>query len=1280
MIEEREEARHRDPGSPEIAPEELRRNREPQSVEDRSDSPYSTCLEAMGPESGAGVEPLRDIAEVGKYKIAGLLGQGGMGRVYKAYDSELDRPVALKIPSNAALASGHCLDRFLREARISARLHHPSVVPVHDVGQMGDVPYLVSQFVRGETLDRRIREGPLAPRDAASLIVEVADALDHIHRAGVVHRDIKPSNIMLDEAGRIMITDFGLAKMEDGEASITFPGTVMGTLPYMSPEQISLGAHAVDRRSDIYSLGVVLYQLLTGRRPIEVTQRSDLVGWFNSITHEEPRPLRQLNRAVDRDLEIICLKCLQKDPERRYATAGELAEDLRRYLTSEPITARPLTPWQRAAKWARRQPAIAALIALSCVLVLVVLASSHVVLVARRQVLDLARERDRRMDAAWANLEARRRALDATSASLEARRRALDAAWASLEDRRRALDLARERGRALASHEEAQKVLGGGPADTINVYAAPATNLDPGARGKYAEAEPLFQQALTIRRWLPGESHPSVAQGDYTRALEGFQKALEIRRAALGEDHPDVADIYHNIAVVYRAQGDYTRALEADQKAMAIREKVLGVDHPSYATSLNNLAGLYRDMGEYARAEPLFRQALEITKKAVGEGHPSYATGLDNLAGLYRDMGEYARAEPLFRQALEITKKAVGEGHPLTARSSNNLAVNLQAQGNYAEAEVVLTETARSFEVARRRVSHKGLERAAFEAEHSSPLPLLAIVLARRGADMSAWQRLETSFARGLFDDLARPLEPDERRRELDLLARLQQLDEQVVALAASPGADEARRKQAEVVRQRRDALKIEWAEFEAGVERKYGVAVSQPYGLTRIQEHLPPDTALVTWLEYDRARPYSADPNGEHWACLVRQRGEPIWIKLPGSSRLGQWTEADDRLSVEVRNALVQPSSNLTSWRESIRRLAAQRLAPLQKHLGAIDDLPAVQHLIVLPSPSMAGIPVEALVEAQPKDASRYTVSYAPSGTMFAWLRERRALKGRGAPAPSPRLLALGDPDFAARLPTDASIAQARGPSLARLPGTRDEVRAIAGLFDQPEVLLGPNASEPRLDELARAGRLRDFNYLHLATHGQMDPDVAVRSRLFLARDQLPDPLARVLAGQEVYDGELTAEQILRTWKLDAELVTLSACQSSLGKPGGEGYLGFSQALFLAGARSVVLSLWKVDDEATALLMERFYANLLGRRPGLTGPMPKAEALREAKDWLRQSAEQTPGAVVAMTRGENRKLVLPESSPSSGLEISSPQPPAVPRRFAHPYYWAGFILIGDPS
>jgi CHAT domain-containing protein len=237
-------------------------------------------------------------------------------------------------------------------------------------------------------------------------------------------------------------------------------------------------------------------------------------------------------------------------------------------------------------------------------------------------------------------------------------------------------------------------------------------------------------------------------------------------------------------------------------------------------------------------------------------------------------------------------------------------------------------------------------------------------------------------------------------------------------------------------------------------------------------------------------------------------------------------------------------------------------------------------------------------------------------------------------------------------------------------LPGTRREVLAISQFFEQPKLLLGSEASEQVLDELARADRLKRYRYLHLATHGVAIPDHGLRSFLALAQDRLPDPLTVPPPGQKLFDGRLTAADILHAWALDADLVTLSACETGLGQPGGgEGYVGFAQALFLAGARSLVLSQWKVDDQATALLMVRFYQNLLGQREGLTQPLGKAAALAEAKRWLRsltyEQAERLGKELGSIYRGE----VVPATA-----AVTEAQP------YAHPYYWAGFILIGDPG
>jgi tRNA A-37 threonylcarbamoyl transferase component Bud32/tetratricopeptide (TPR) repeat protein len=304
--------------------------------------------------------------KLGKFELMDTVGQGAFGTVYKARDLELDRVVAVKVPRAGNLVGPRELDRFLREARSAAQLRHPSIVSVHEVGQLDGVPYLVSDFVQGITLAELLSARRPGFRPTAELIAAVAEALQYAHGQGVVHRDVKPSNIMLDEKGEPHLMDFGLAKRDAGEITMTIEGQVLGTPAYMSPEQARGQAHAVDGRSDVYSLGVVLYQLLTGELPFRGTQRMLL----HQALHDDPRPPRALNDRIPRDLETICLKAMAKEPAQRYPTAGEWAADLRRWLRGEPIQARPVGRWEGAVRWARRRPAMAALLAVSGVALL----------------------------------------------------------------------------------------------------------------------------------------------------------------------------------------------------------------------------------------------------------------------------------------------------------------------------------------------------------------------------------------------------------------------------------------------------------------------------------------------------------------------------------------------------------------------------------------------------------------------------------------------------------------------------------------------------------------------------------------------------------------------------------------------------------------------------------------------------------------------------------------------------------------------------------------------
>ncbi len=309
---------------------------------------------------------------IGAYEVLDEIGRGGMGVVYKAQDQRLKRTVALKV----ILAGGHAgeveLARFQIEAEAVARLKHQNFVQIYEVGSDDGLPFLALEYCAGGSLEDRVAKGPLAPREAAELSAKLADAMDHAHRARVIHRDLKPGNVLFDENGEPKITDFGLAKKVGEDDSHTRTVSVMGSIGYMSPEQASGRTREATPAVDIYALGAILYRLLTGKTPCEGASTAESL---QLVISGVPVPVRRVRPDCPRDLETICLKCLEKSPANRYLTAADLADDLRRFLRGEPIAARAATSLEQLISWSRRNPLPTSL-AIAGVVMLAILASA----------------------------------------------------------------------------------------------------------------------------------------------------------------------------------------------------------------------------------------------------------------------------------------------------------------------------------------------------------------------------------------------------------------------------------------------------------------------------------------------------------------------------------------------------------------------------------------------------------------------------------------------------------------------------------------------------------------------------------------------------------------------------------------------------------------------------------------------------------------------------------------------------------------------------------------
>jgi serine/threonine protein kinase/tetratricopeptide (TPR) repeat protein len=726
--------------------------RKPESIDDIPATGFAApeeCADAdrtMMPGDGAdpdrtrmpGVEGAgarRYPEKIGHYRILRLLGEGGMGSVFLAEQENPHRIVALKV-IKLGFVSADLLRRFEQEAHALGRLQHPGIAQIYEAGMadsgFGPQPYFAMEYISGQTLIEYVEEHRLDVRARLELMAKVCDAMNHAHQRGIIHRDLKPGNILVDQAGQPKILDFGVARVADSEVEMTRQtdlGQLLGTLPYMSPEQVQPDPEELDIRSDVYALGVIMYELLAGHLPHDMRQMA-LPEIVQTIRDVDPISLGSIKRIYRGDIETIVAKALEKDKTRRYASAAELAADIRRYLADQPIVARPPTTNYQLQKFARRHKAlVSGAVAVVLALSVGVVVSTWQLVRARRAEAAAQAVNDFLQDDLLAQASAANQSGPTTKPDADLKvRTALDRAAikitgkfdkqpgveASIRDTigqtysdlglypeaRKQLEL------ALELHQRVE-----GPNNPKTLTAAMRLGSVAEKQGKYAEAEALQNQTIEAMRRVLGPEHPDTLkatnglatvymdQAKYAQAEAIYTQNLEIERRVLGPENSQTLRGMHSLGAVYLYEGKYAQAEPFYSRTVEIERRVLGPEHPNTLLGINNLATLYQSEGKYAQAEVLFSQILEIYSRISGPEHPDTLLVMNGLAGTFTAEGKYAQAEALYSKTAEIQGRVLGHEHPSTLSSRYSLGQTYFYEGKYEQAEALLTQT---FEIRRR--------------------------------------------------------------------------------------------------------------------------------------------------------------------------------------------------------------------------------------------------------------------------------------------------------------------------------------------------------------------------------------------------------------------------------------------------------------------------------------------------------------------------------------------------------------------------------------------------
>jgi serine/threonine protein kinase/tetratricopeptide (TPR) repeat protein len=692
--------------------------------------------------SGA-LDPHIPGTRIGAYELIELIGEGGFARVFRAQQTRpLRREVAVKIVK-LGMDTRAVIARFELERQALALMAHPNIAAVHDAGATDTGrPYFVMELVRdGRRITGFCDEHDLDIRQRVALFVDVCQAIQHAHEKGVLHRDLKPSNILVttvDGRSTPKVIDFGIAKaIHDQRLTdatlVTKEQQLLGTPQYMSPEQARTGGADVDTRSDIFSLGAVLYELLAGRPPLDVPSgHSSAMQQLQRLTSDQELPPPSTRAGAERarqlrgELDWIVGKCVEKDRSRRYDSAAALAADLRAWLQRRPITAAPPAALYRAKKFIARN--MAAVVAVSIILATLLAGSivSTALAVRARRAERLAQSRLDDSVAANAELKAVNDFLthdmigSADPATMRGRelpvREALDKAAASAATKFKDRPLTQavilhsiasaylSLGRSDLASPPAQqameirkRLLGDGNPETIASLAQYSQVLK--GLGKFSEAEPLARAAMDRSAIAIGEDHPDTirARRDYAAVLMALQRwrdaevyekrALDQLRRISGDDHLQTIESMNDYAMIVQNLGRTNEAVPIFRDALERSRRTCGDDHPLTSFLVHNLAIALENLGQYAGAEELYRQALELRRRLYGADNQQTLTTLNNYALVLERLHRRSEAQELMKEALDRRRRALGENHPDTIASMNNYASILRTNGHAAEAE-----------------------------------------------------------------------------------------------------------------------------------------------------------------------------------------------------------------------------------------------------------------------------------------------------------------------------------------------------------------------------------------------------------------------------------------------------------------------------------------------------------------------------------------------------------------------------------------------------------------